>query len=67
MTELLAVRVHQWQAFRFRKWAEHKGVPLGMMLTEAIQGFLVSENIPQELIEEWLREYRETQVGNDQP
>ncbi len=67
MAELLAVRVHPWQAFRLRQWAEHKGVPLGMMLTEAIQGFLASENIPQELTDQWLLEYHEQEGNADQP
>ena len=59
MSELLAARVHPWQAFRLRKWAEHKQMPLGLILTEAIQVYMGIEAIAPELTEQWLKEYRE--------
>lgn len=58
MSEFLAARIHPWQAFRIRKWAEHKKQPLGLVLTEAIQLYLSSEKVPPELLEQWLVEYR---------
>ena len=59
MTKLLAARVHPWQAFRIRKWAEIQGIPLGVILAEAIQVFLSTQQIPNSTIERWLEEYRE--------
>ena len=58
MSEFLAARIHHWQAFRIRKFAELKGMPLGLILTEAIQIYLSIEKVPPELVEEWLTEYR---------
>lgn len=65
MSDFLAARVHPWQAFRIRKFAQFKGIPLGLILTEAIQVYLSIEKVPPELVEEWLKEYRENHYEVD--
>jgi len=53
---LLAARVPPWQAFRLRKLAEEKGLPLGLVLTEAIQALML--DVDEEKIQMWLKEYK---------
>lgn len=64
MSEFLAARVHPWQAFRIRRYADRIQQPLGLVLTEAIQVFLSTQQLPQEVTDAWLREYREAEAGN---
>ena len=63
--EFLAARVPPWQVFRIKKWAEHIGQPLGMVLTEAIATFLSVQEVPPELTEAWLKEYREIELAKE--
>ena len=67
MSEFLAARIHPWQAFRIRKFAEYKGLPLGLVLTEAIQLLLSTENLPPELLETWLEEYHREKENVEAP
>ena len=64
MTTFLAARVPPWQAFRIRKWAEHQGEPLGLVLAEAIRVFLDSQDVSRELTAAWLKEYRAKEPVN---
>ena len=65
MSDFLAARVHPWQAFRIRKWAEHAEQPLGIVLMEAIQVYLGEQHIPPELAEAWLKEYQEIKTTKE--
>lgn len=56
--ELLAVRIHPWQAFRLRKFAELQGQNEGLILMDALRTFFSLQNLPSELIQQWLAEYR---------
>ena len=56
-TTLVGVRVHSWQWFKLRKWAELQSLPLGQALTEAIKEFLATQGIPDSEISKWLTEY----------
>lgn len=56
---LLSARIHPWQNFRIRKYAEEQGQELGAILTEAIQIYFSHLNISQEHINEWIKEYRD--------
>ena len=60
---LLAVRVHPWQLFRFRKYAQKHGIHLGQLATEMIQEYLAQpyHGVPKAELEKWLAEYHETQ------
>lgn len=56
--ELLAVRIHPWQAFRLRKYAEMQGQNEGVILMDALKTFFSMQNLPGELTQKWLAEYR---------
>ena len=60
-TTLVGVRVHSWQWFKFRKWAESKNLAPGEALSMAIQEFLAGQNISREMMDAWLAEYHQGQ------
>lgn len=64
-TTLVGVRVHSWHWFKFKRWAEHIGQPLGLALTDALKVYLDSEKVPPELTTIWLEEYRIAGVKSD--
>lgn len=65
MSDLLAARVNHWQAFKIRKYAEENGIPLGLVITEAIQLYFSQLNISQERIDAWLVEYHELKENHE--
>lgn len=57
-SKLLAARVNAWQDFKIRKIATDRELPLGFILSEAIQIYSISQ-YPQSKIQDWLKEYQE--------
>ena len=58
MKTLLAARIEAWQEFRLRKYAEEVKIPLSIILTDAIQIYFSTLNLPQETTDRWIAEYR---------
>jgi len=58
---LLAVRIHPWQLFRFRKWVERSGKSPSQAIQEALQIYFSTLNLPKSMINKWLSEYRKTE------
>lgn len=65
MSEFLAARVPPWQAFKIKKLAERNNQNLGLVLTEAIQIYFSTLELPNELLEQWLEEYRTIENKKD--
>ncbi len=56
--ELIAVRIHPWQAFRLRRYATEVGQHEGLVVTDALKIFFAMLNLPAATTERWLTAYR---------
>lgn len=61
--ELLAVRIHPWQVFRLRKYADMNGQNEGAVVTDALKVYFGILDLPDSLTESWIAEYRAHNEG----
>jgi hypothetical protein len=66
MTKLLAARINPWIDFKIRKLAQENNYQLGVQLEIALSSYLNSLDIPQQKIEEWLKEYKKNETEKNE-
>jgi hypothetical protein len=60
---LLAIRVHPWQLFRFKKYLEWQKQRPSYAIQEILQFFFGSA-VPKNIMDSWIDEYKKSQ-GED--